>query len=108
MLWTKQGTEPTIERAIENTVKGIVDITDKLGHSAVEDWEVDELLEWTNGLNFDRYLSDWKEFATSAMSDQMEGTYGCTFFLIEGDFGVSYARTACHRDRILTRGNIVV
>lgn len=73
MLWTKQGTEPTIERAIENTVKGIVDITDKLGHSAVEEWEVDELLEWTNGLNFDRYLSDWKEFATSAMSDQMEG-----------------------------------
>lgn len=75
MLWTKQGTASPTEREIENTVKGIVDITDKLGHGAVEEWEVDELLEWTNGLNFDHYVTEWKEFGTSGRSDQIEGKW---------------------------------
>ena len=73
MLWSKPGTASPTEREIENTVKGIVDMTDKLGHGAVEEWEVDELLEWTNGLNFDRYVTEWKEYGTSARSDQLVG-----------------------------------
>ena len=67
-------------------MKGIADMTDKLGHGAVEEWEVDELLEWTNGLNFDRYVTEWKEFGTSARSDQLVGKW-CNTGAVAGGGG---------------------
>ena len=41
-----------------------------MGPDALEDWEVDELLDWTTSLNFDDYLSSWKDVATSANSEK--------------------------------------
>ena len=73
MLLTKHGTETPVMRDIEKSLKGIVEVTDRKGFEAVEDWEVDELLEWTNGLNFDSYVSTWKEYATSATSGNISG-----------------------------------
>jgi len=54
---------------VQSVAEGMLAITDTRGQDAVEDWEVDELLEWTNGLNFDQYIYDWKEIATSAGSE---------------------------------------
>jgi len=41
---------------VQSVAEGMLAITDTRGQDAVEDWEVDELLEWTNGLNFDQYV----------------------------------------------------
>ncbi len=75
MLLTKHGTETPVAKDIEDSLKGIVQETDKKGYEAVDEWEVDELLEWTNGLNFDNYVSTWKEYATSATSGPIAGTF---------------------------------
>ena len=55
MLRTKQG-DPKTEQVVQSVAEGMLTITDTRGQDAVEDWEVDELLEWTNGLNFDQYV----------------------------------------------------
>jgi hypothetical protein len=40
--------------------------TDKV--DTVEDWEVDELLDWSTALNFDEYWAEWRKLATSNSS----------------------------------------
>ena len=55
MLRARQG-DPKTEQVLQSVAEGMLTITDTRGQDAVEDWEVDELLEWTNGLNFDQYV----------------------------------------------------
>ena len=55
MLRARQGDRET-EQVVQSVAEGMLTITDTRGQDAVEDWEVDELLEWTNGLNFDQYV----------------------------------------------------
>ncbi|XP_046847615.1 protein MFI-like isoform X2 [Xenia sp. Carnegie-2017] len=73
MLVSNPGTETPVVRDIENTLRDITQVTDIKGYEAVDEWEVDELLEWTNGLNFDNYVAGWKEVATSAIAGQSQG-----------------------------------
>ena len=42
---------------IEEAAKNLVEAFEKQGVNSVEDWEVDELLEWTNGLSFEKFDS---------------------------------------------------
>lgn len=35
-----------------------------------DEWEVDELLGWTNALNFDDYLDDWKTMACTSSGEE--------------------------------------
>ncbi|KAJ7363686.1 hypothetical protein OS493_009849 [Desmophyllum pertusum] len=69
MLKARFGDDLETEQVVQSVAEGMLTITETRGQDAVEDWEVDELLEWTNGLNFDQYLYDWKEIATSAGSE---------------------------------------
>lgn len=55
MLKAKHGADVETEKVVQSVAEGMLAITDTRGQEAVEDWEVDELLEWTNGLNFDQY-----------------------------------------------------
>ena len=71
MLLTRHGMETPVVKDIEESLKGMVEVTEKKGYEGVDEWEVDELLEWTSGLNFDHYVSTWKEYATSATSGQI-------------------------------------
>ena len=63
--------ETPVVKDIEESLKGMVEVTEKKGYEGVDEWEVDELLEWTNGLHFDHYVCTWKEYATSATSGQI-------------------------------------
>ena len=45
--------DPETVKLIEGAALGMVETAEKLGPEALEDWEVDELLEWTTNLNFD-------------------------------------------------------
>lgn len=69
MLKAKSDDLETIN-LIEGAAAGMVATVEKMGPDALEDWEVDELLDWTTSLNFDDYLSSWKEVATSANSEK--------------------------------------
>lgn len=56
MLKARHGGDVETEQVVQSVAEGMLTITDTRGQDAVEDWEVDELLEWTNGLNFDQYV----------------------------------------------------
>ena len=43
-----------IQTLIDSTAKGIMAASETGYEVSVEDWEVDELLIWTNALNFDQ------------------------------------------------------
>ncbi|KAL5011017.1 hypothetical protein ScPMuIL_013322 [Solemya velum] len=70
MLKARADDDETV-KLIEGAAAGMVATVDMMGPEALEDWEVDELLDWTTSLNFDDYLSGWKELATSAHSEKV-------------------------------------
>lgn len=55
MLKAKSDDPETIN-LIEGAAAGMVATVEKMGPDALEDWEVDELLDWTTSLNFDEYV----------------------------------------------------
>ncbi len=55
MLKAKVDDQETVQ-LIEGAAAGMVATINKHGPEAVQDWEVDELLDWTTSLNFDEYV----------------------------------------------------
>lgn len=68
MLHARANDQQTIQ-LIEGAAAGMMATVDREGPDALEDWEVDELLDWTTSLNFDQYFNSWKVTATSACAD---------------------------------------
>lgn len=62
--------DSNIKALVESAAQGVLDAAPKTdhGHGLVEEWEVDELLQWTNGLNFEEYNADWRELSTTDTS----------------------------------------
>ena len=48
--------DPETVQLIEGAAAGMVATVNRHGPEAVQDWEVDELLDWTTSLNFDEYI----------------------------------------------------
>ena len=46
---------PEAAALVECSAQGMMDAMETLGANHIVDWEVDELIEWTNALNFDEY-----------------------------------------------------
>ncbi|XP_050784335.1 protein MFI isoform X1 [Gopherus flavomarginatus] len=65
--------DPTTAILVQRSAEGIINAVEKGGTDNVMEWEVDELLEWTNALNFEEYISQWKEIATSNSSANYQG-----------------------------------
>ena len=57
MLQTKGKQAQEVKELVDTAAIGVFQSVEQHGVEAVEDWEVDELLQWTNGLNFDRSVS---------------------------------------------------
>ncbi|GFN93734.1 chromosome 11 open reading frame 65 [Plakobranchus ocellatus] len=70
MLKAKANDRETVQ-LIEGAAAGMVATVEALGPDALEDWEVDELLDWTTSLNFDEYRHSWEDLATSATSQKI-------------------------------------
>ena len=51
-LKSKMTGDSSIKNLVENATKTLFEKENE--EKEIEDWEVDELLHWTNGLNFDR------------------------------------------------------
>ena len=52
MLKAKSDDKETVQ-LIEGAAAGMVATVENYGYDALEDWEVDELLDWTTSLNFE-------------------------------------------------------
>ncbi|XP_032878593.1 protein MFI isoform X1 [Amblyraja radiata] len=63
-----QTQDPTAAVLVQRATEGVFNSLEQHGPNAVLDWEVDELIEWTNALNFEKYLMDWMEIASSNSS----------------------------------------
>ena len=72
MLKAKVDDKETVD-LIEGAAAGMVATIDGHGPDAIQDWEVDELLDWTTSLNFEDYVMGWKEIATSSKSEKSAG-----------------------------------
>ena len=70
ILIPKGDTEET-NNIIEEAARNLVDAYENNGAESVEDWEVDELIEWTNGLSFESYVNEWKALGTTAQSEKL-------------------------------------
>ncbi|XP_042561640.1 protein MFI isoform X2 [Clupea harengus] len=57
---------------VEKSTYGLMCAVEQLGPDLIAEWEVDELLEWTNALNFDKYVDEWKTVGSSQSSEYMK------------------------------------
>merc|ERR1719318_2004283 len=60
-----QSTDDEAADLVQEATKGLILTADAEGEDAVHDWEIDELLQWTEGLNYDNYLKDWHTYGTA-------------------------------------------
>ncbi|XP_004688823.1 PREDICTED: uncharacterized protein C11orf65 homolog [Condylura cristata] len=63
-----KATSHTTINLIHTATKGLIKAFEDGGIDSVMEWEVNEVLNWTNTLNFDEYIANWKEMATSNSS----------------------------------------
>lgn len=66
--------DPDTAVLVKRATEGMIAAVDQNGAHSVLEWEVDELLEWTNSLNFEKYMNKWKEMGISNSSDSYKGS----------------------------------
>lgn len=54
MLKAKDREDAEVKDLVDAAAQGIFTAAEESGAECIEDWEVDELLQWTDGLNFTR------------------------------------------------------
>jgi hypothetical protein len=69
-----------MSRLIDETANGILRIYDEFGAAAVEEWEVNELLDWTHNLNYDDYQAEWRTLGTTVSSNDVTGKRNHLFY----------------------------
>ncbi|KAM8977648.1 LOW QUALITY PROTEIN: protein MFI [Pelodytes ibericus] len=69
-----QTTDPNTAILVQNATQGVINSLEQRGSNSIMDWEVDELLHWTNALNYDEYIGKWKAIGTSKSSTAFKGT----------------------------------
>jgi hypothetical protein len=70
---TDNGHGKEMSHLINETTESMLRIFNTYGASAVQDYEVNELLKWTHNLNFDEYSLDWRTIGTTAASNAIYG-----------------------------------
>nr|XP_033803479.1 uncharacterized protein C11orf65 homolog isoform X2 [Geotrypetes seraphini] len=69
-----QTEDPTAAELVQRATEGIIYSVEQHGLDTVMDWEVDELLKWTNALNFEEYTDSWSETGVSNSSCAWKGS----------------------------------
>ncbi|XP_033964835.1 protein MFI [Pseudochaenichthys georgianus] len=60
---------------VENSAQEVMSTIKEKGNAEILEWELDELLAWTNTLNFEDYMQDWKGLACSDSSEPSKDSY---------------------------------
>lgn len=63
-----ESNDPAFE-AVKKSAKQLIERYEQTDENSVEEWEVDELLEWTNGLDFNSYHNHWQRIGTTKSSN---------------------------------------
>ncbi|XP_026219405.1 uncharacterized protein C11orf65 homolog [Anabas testudineus] len=50
---------------VENSAQEVMDTIEEKGDDEILEWELDELMAWTNTLNFEEYMEEWRHLACS-------------------------------------------
>ncbi|XP_074651138.1 protein MFI-like [Tubulanus polymorphus] len=77
--------DPETIELIDGAAAGMIATVEHEGTDAVQEWEVDELLEWTTSLNYDDYVDVWKNIATSSKSEKLAETRSQIFSAVDSD-----------------------
>lgn len=74
MLQANDTEDEEVRELVDTAARGVFSTVQENGISTIEDWEVDELIQWTQGLNFERYHEDWKDFGTTQIDNLKKET----------------------------------
>uniref|UniRef100_A0A3B4G812 Uncharacterized protein n=1 Tax=Pundamilia nyererei TaxID=303518 RepID=A0A3B4G812_9CICH len=58
---------------VESSAQELMETVEKKGDDEILEWELDELLAWTNTLNFKEYMEEWRHLACSYSSELSKG-----------------------------------
>ncbi|XP_044195849.1 protein MFI [Thunnus albacares] len=62
-----------IATLVGSSAQEVMDTSEEKGDDEILEWELDELLAWTNTLNFEEYIQEWRYLACSHSSGQNQG-----------------------------------
>ncbi|XP_077197714.1 protein MFI isoform X2 [Paroedura picta] len=65
--------DPVQTFLIQRSAEGLIACLGDEGLDGVLEWEVDEMLKWTNALNYEEYVKQWKQLGTSKLSEDYSG-----------------------------------
>ncbi|XP_030056133.1 protein MFI isoform X2 [Microcaecilia unicolor] len=66
--------DPAAADLVQRATEGMIYSVEQHGLDGVMEWEVDELLKWTNALNFEEYTGNWSETGVSNSSCAWKGS----------------------------------
>ncbi|XP_053561034.1 protein MFI [Bombina bombina] len=66
--------DPNTQILVQRATQGVIQSVEQYGADIIMDWEVDELLTWTNALNYNEYCDDWRIIGTSKSSSAFKGS----------------------------------
>ncbi|XP_053198324.1 protein MFI [Scomber japonicus] len=58
---------------VGTSAQEVMDTIEEKGDDEILEWELDELLAWTNTLNFEEYIQEWRHLACSHSYEQSKG-----------------------------------
>nr|XP_056714857.1 protein MFI [Euleptes europaea] len=67
--------DPTKTFLIQRAAEGLISCLGTEGFDGVMEWEVDEMLKWTNALDYEEYVKQWKAIGTSKLSEDFSGSW---------------------------------
>uniref|UniRef100_A0A8D0BW26 Chromosome 11 open reading frame 65 n=1 Tax=Salvator merianae TaxID=96440 RepID=A0A8D0BW26_SALMN len=67
--------DPNVSLLVKRAAEGLIGTLEKQETDTVMEWEIDEMIKWTNALNFEEYIKKWKEIGTSRTSDSFKDFY---------------------------------
>ncbi|XP_067342671.1 protein MFI isoform X2 [Channa argus] len=74
--WGRLQTHPVHRHTVTqmgNSAQEVMNTTEKRGNDEMLEWEVDELLSWTNALSFEEYIDEWRHLACAHSSQCNKG-----------------------------------
>ncbi|KAM4534082.1 protein MFI [Odontesthes bonariensis] len=63
---------------VESSAQEVMDTIKENGDDEILEWELEELLAWTNTLNFEEYMQEWKHLACSHSSELSKDSPSCS------------------------------
>ncbi|XP_065913385.1 protein MFI-like [Dysidea avara] len=78
MMRVREGLNAETTEAIHKATDQAITLSEQKGADCIRDEDIDALLSWTDGLNFDHYISEWSAMGTTNTSDSYQSIFAAT------------------------------